>query len=261
MQTIKRVRKSFAKTKRIVDIPHLIEMQRLSYEKFLQMDTEPDQRSDSGLQGIFKSVFPIQDFNGTCSLEFVRYNFGEPKYSVDECIQRGMTYEVPVKITVRLVSYDTDAETGVQNIRDIKEQAVYLGSMPLMTKTGVYVVNGTERVIVSQLQRSPGLFYSHDGGKTHSGGKLLYSARIIPVRGSWIDLEFDIKDYLHVRIDRRRKFPVTTLLKALGYTSEELLGEFYPTSLVIKEGENYKIGFDADLVKGQRLEFDIINPA
>ena len=170
MQTIKRVRKSFAKTKSVVEIPHLIEMQRLSYDKFLQPDVDPDQREDSGLHGIFNSIFPISDFNDTCSLEFVRYNFGEPKYTVDECVQRGMTYEVPIKITVRLVSFDTDEESGVKSIRDIKEQAVYLGSMPLMTKSGVYVVNGTERVIVSQLQRSPGLFYSHDGGKTHSGG-------------------------------------------------------------------------------------------
>ena len=260
MQTIKRVRKSFAKTKSIVDIPHLIEMQRLSYEKFLQMDTEPDQRSDSGLQGIFKSVFPIQDFNGTCSLEFVRYNFGEPKYSVDECIQRGMTYEVPVKITVRLVSYDTDAETGVQNIRDIKEQAVYLGSMPLMTKTGVYVVNGTERVIVSQLQRSPGLFYSHDGGKTHSVGKLLYSARIIPVRGSWIDLEFDAKDILYVRIDRRRKFPVTTLLKALGYSGDELLRYYYDTEKISVSRKKFKKEFSPEVMVGQNVNHDIVDP-
>jgi len=193
MQMIRRIRKSFAKTKTIVEKPHLIEMQRLSFEQFLQMDVAPDQREDVGLQGIFKNIFPIKDFNGTCSLEFVRYTFGEPKYTVDECIQRGMTFEVPIKITVRLVTYDVDAESGAQSIRDIKEQAVYLGSIPLMTKAGVFVVNGTERVIVSQLQRSPGLFYSHDGGKTHSGGKLLYSARIIPVRGSWIDLEFDAK--------------------------------------------------------------------
>ena len=260
MQTIKRVRKSFAKTRSTVDIPHLIELQRLSYEKFLQADLAPDQRKDSGLQGIFKNIFPIQDFNGTCSLEFVSYNFGEPKYSVDECIQRGMTYEAPVKITVRLVSYDTDPETKVQSIRDIKEQAVYLGSIPLMTKAGVFVVNGTERVIVSQLQRSPGLFYSHDGGKTHSGGKLLYSARIIPVRGSWIDLEFDAKDILYVRIDRRRKFPVTTLLKALGYTSAELLRYYYDTEKISVSRKKFKKEFSPDVMAGQRAPHDIIDP-
>jgi DNA-directed RNA polymerase subunit beta len=236
-------------------------MQRLSYEKFLQMDCDPDQREDFGLQGILQNVFPINDFNGICSLEFVRYKFGVPKYTIHECLQRGMTYEIPLKIVVRLITFDVDEETGVQSIRDIKEQEVFLGSLPLMTGDGVFVINGTERVIVSQLQRSPGLFYTHDNGKSHSSGKLLYSARIIPVRGSWIDLEFDIKDILHVRIDRRRKFPVTTLLKALGFTSEELLAEFYPTSTVLKDGENYKLGFDSELVKGQRLEFDIINPA
>ncbi len=259
MQTIQRVRKSFAKSETIVEKPHLIEMQRQSYEKFLQMHVEPDARKDYGLQAIFHSVFPIQDFNGACSLEFVRYNFGEPKYTVDECIQRGMTYEVPIKITVRLVSYDLDPVSGTRNIRDIKEQAVYLGSIPLMTKTGVFVVNGTERVIVSQLQRSPGLFYSHDGGKTHAGGKLLYSARIIPVRGSWIDLEFDAKDVLYVRIDRRRKFPVTTLLKALGYSAEELLRFFYATEQVTVVKKKFQKSFNPDLMEGQKAPYDLVD--
>ncbi len=257
---MERVRKSFATAAAILEPPHLISMQRLSYEKFLQMDCDPDEREDFGLQGILQNVFPINDFNGVCSLEFVRYKFGDPKYTINECLQRGMTYEIPLKIVVRLITFDVDEDTGVQSIRDIKEQEVFLGSLPLMTGDGVFVINGTERVIVSQLQRSPGLFYTHDNGKSHSSGKLLYSARIIPVRGSWIDLEFDIKDILHVRIDRRRKFPVTTLLKALGLTSEELLDEFYPTSDVIKDGENYKISFDSDLARGQRLEFDIISP-
>jgi len=261
MQTIRRLRKSFAKTKAIVEKPHLIEMQSRSFEKFLQMETPPDQRRDEGLQGIFKSVFPIKDFNGACSLEFVNYNFGEPKYTVDECIQRGMSFEVPVKMTVRLVTYDTDPDSGAQSIRDIKEQSVYLGSIPLMTKAGVFVINGTERVIVSQLQRSPGLFYSHDGGKTHAGGKLLYSARIIPVRGSWIDLEFDAKDILYVRIDRRRKFPVTTLLKALGYGSEDLLRYFYQTERISLSRKKFKKSFDPETMVGQRLSHDLVNPA
>ncbi len=260
MGTMNRVRKNFAKTTSIVEIPHLIEMQRLSYEKFLQLNVAPDKREDIGLQGIFKSIFPISDFNSTCFLEFVRYNYGEPKYTVEECVERGMTYEVPIKITVRLVTYDTDAETGVQNIRDIKEQEVYLGSVPLMTRDGVFVVNGTERVIVSQLQRSPGLFYAHDNGKTHSSGKLLYSARIIPVRGSWIDLEFDVKDVLYVRIDRRRKFPVTTLLRALGYNSEELLGLFYRTEKISAKRKKLKKEFDPDLLLGQRAAQDIVGP-
>ncbi len=257
---MERVRKNFATAESILEPPHLISMQRISYEKFLQMGSDPDQRDDFGLEGILKNVFPINDFNGLCSLEYVRYKFGEPKYTIQECLQRGMTYEIPLKIVVRLITFDVDEETGVQSIRDIKEQEVFLGSLPLMTGDGVFVINGTERVIVSQLQRSPGLFYTHDNGKSHSSGKLLYSARIIPVRGSWIDLEFDIKDILHVRIDRRRKFPVTTLLKALGLSAEELLEEFYPTSIVKKDGENYLLSFDPDLIKGQRLEFDLINP-
>jgi DNA-directed RNA polymerase subunit beta len=193
-------------------------------------------------------------------MEYVRYKFGEPKYTVQECLQRGMTFDIPLKIIVRLLTFDIDEETGVQTIRDIKEQEVFLGSIPLMTKDGVFVINGTERVIVSQLQRSPGLFYTHDNGKSHASGKLLYSARIIPVRGSWIDLEFDIKDILHVRIDRRRKFPVTTLLKAIGYSDEQLLREFYPINTVVFDGENYKIRFDSETARGQRLEYDLISP-
>ena len=260
MGTMNRVRKNFAKTTSIVEIPHLIEMQRISYEKFLQLHAAPDKREDVGLQGIFKNIFPISDFNGTCFLEFVRYNYGEPKYTVEECQERGMTFDVPIKITVRLVTYDTDAETGVQSIRDIKEQEVYLGSVPLMTRAGVFVVNGTERVIVSQLQRSPGLFYAHDNGKTHSSGKLLYSARIIPVRGSWIDLEFDVKDVLYVRIDRRRKFPVTTLLRALGYTSEELLALFYKSEKISVKRKKFKKEFDPEILLGQRAVRDIPDP-
>jgi DNA-directed RNA polymerase subunit beta len=260
MNTIRRVRKSFAKSKEIVEKPHLIAMQRMSYEKFLQYDKQPDQREDVGLQSIFKSVFPVEDFNGTCSLEYVSYSFGEPKYSVEECGERGMTFDVPVKITVRLVSYDIDPDTGVKSIRDIKEQAVYLGSIPLMTKAGVFIVNGTERVIVSQLQRSPGLFYSHDSGKTHVGGKRLYSARIIPVRGSWIDLEFDAKDILYVRIDRRRKFPVTTLLKSLGYSAEELLRFFYNVEEAEIKRKKVNIQFDPLAAVGQRAVVDIVHP-
>ncbi len=257
---MERVRKNFATVASIIEPPHLISMQRKSYEKFLQMDKDPDDREDYGLQAILKNIFPINDFNGLCSLEYVRYKFGEPKYTVQECLQRGMTFDIPLKIIVRLLTFDIDEETGVQTIRDIKEQEVFLGSIPLMTKDGVFVINGTERVIVSQLQRSPGLFYTHDNGKSHASGKLLYSARIIPVRGSWIDLEFDIKDILHVRIDRRRKFPVTTLLKAIGYSDEQLLREFYPINSVVYDGENYKIRFDPETAKGQRLEYDLISP-
>ncbi len=257
---MERVRKNFASVEKIIEPPHLISMQRKSYEKFLQMDKDPDGREDYGLEAILKNVFPINDFNGLCSLEFVRYKFGEPKYTVEECQQRGMTFDIPLKIVVRLITFDVDEDTEVQTIRDIKEQEVFLGSLPLMTADGVFVVNGTERVIVSQLQRSPGLFYTHDNGKSHASGKLLYSARIIPVRGSWIDLEFDIKDVLHVRIDRRRKFPVTTLLKALGNTSEDLLREFYHVNTILFRDDEYQIHFDAQTAKGQRLEFDLIDP-
>ncbi|THB79522.1 MAG: DNA-directed RNA polymerase subunit beta, partial [Desulfobulbaceae bacterium] len=257
---MERVRKQFASVASILEPPHLISMQRKSYESFLQMDREPDVRQDHGLQAILKDIFPINDFNGLCSLEFVRYKFGEPKYTVQECQQRGMTYDIPLKIVVRLITFDVDEETGVQTIRDIKEQEVFFGSLPLMTGDGVFVINGTERVIVSQLQRSPGLFYTHDQGKSHASGKLLYSARIIPVRGSWIDLEFDIKDILHVRIDRRRKFPVTSLLKALGYSAEELLEKFYPINTIKKVKDQYYISFSEETALGQRLEFDLINP-
>jgi DNA-directed RNA polymerase subunit beta len=293
---MERVRKNFASAKSIIEPPHLISMQSESYEKFLQMKCAPEEREDVGLQGILKSIFPIKDkdVNEQCSLEFVQYKFGIPKYTVKECLQRGMTYEVPIKIVVRLVSNDVDSETQVSTVRDIKEQEVFLGSIPLMTGDGVFVVNGTERVIVSQLQRSPGLFFTHDGGKNHSSGKLLYSARIIPVRGSWIDLEFDGKDILHVRIDRRRKFPVTTLLQALGYSREELLEIFYPVqtvrchylesaSLVALDGQSSDESADdtestvvdavstrpnielflevkKESIEGQKLEFDLISP-
>ena len=254
-----RVRKSFAKTPQTIEPPHLIDMQRKSYEDFLQRDVEPDARKDFGLQAVFKNIFPISDFNGVCSLEFVRYSFGEPKYTVAECIERGMTYEVPVKITVSLITFEVDEETGVQSVRDIKEQDVFLGSLPLMTRDGVFVVNGTERVVVNQLQRSPGLFYTHDDGKSHASGKRLYSARIIPVRGSWLDFEFDIKDVLYVRIDRRRKLPVTALLKALGYEEEELLRLFYKIDEVSIKKKSYSLAFKEETFVGQRLTTDLVD--
>ena len=255
-----RVRKSFAKTSQTLEPPHLIAMQKYSYERFLQRGVNPDEREDFGLQGIFKNIFPITDFNGLCSLEFVRYNFGVPKYTVEECIERGMTCDVPVKITVSLITFDVDEETGVQSVRDIKEQDVFLGALPLMTKDGVFVVNGTERVVVNQLQRSPGLFYTHDDGKSHASGKRLYSARIIPVRGSWLDFEFDIKDVLFVRIDRRRKLPVTVLLKALGYDDEQLLREFYKTDLIEIKRKKYSLAFNAETFLGMRLTSDMVDP-
>jgi len=255
-----RVRKNFGKIKHIVEIPNLIEMQRQSYERFLQKEADPDKRVDRGLQGVFKGVFPIRDFSGTASLEFVSYSIGRVKYDVEECLQRGMTYEAPIKITVRLVVYDVDKDTGAKHIRDIKEQEIYFGTIPLMTDNGTFIVNGTERVVVSQLHRSPGIFFDHDKGKTHSSGKLLYSARIIPLRGSWIDLEFDPKDILFVRIDRRRKFPVSILLKALGYSAVELLDYFYQVERVYLKKDGVAKLLEDDFLAGTRSPVDITHP-
>jgi len=255
-----RLRKDFGKIHKIVDIPDLIGVQRESFTRFLQMDVLPEKRKDIGLQTVFKSVFPIKDFTGSASLEFVSYRFGEVKHSVQECIHRGMTYEVPVRITVRLVVYDIDKETGVTNIRDIKEQEIYFGTIPLMTDKGTFIINGTERVVVSQLHRSSGVFFDHDKGKTHSSGKVIYTSRIIPVRGSWIDMEIDPKDIAHIRIDRRRKFPVTLLFKALGYTSEDILSYFYKTEKIIVRGKRIFKEFNEDLLKSQRASRDVNDP-
>src|SRR2546430_7354927 len=211
----KRIRKSFGRIPEIAPMPNLIEVQRSSYDHFLQMGVLAENRGSVGLQEVFKSVFPIRDFSERAQLEFVRYELETPKYDTDECQQRGITYAAPLKVTLRLVVWDVDEDTGSRSIRDIKEQDVYMGDMPLMTRNGTFIINGTERVIVSQMHRSPGVFFDHDKGKTHSSGKYLFAARVIPYRGSWLDFEFDAKDLIHVRIDRRRKIPVTTLLLAL----------------------------------------------
>ena len=270
-----RIRKNFAKIQKIIEIPNLIDIQKHSYDKFLQSDKGPEQREDLGLQGVFKSVFPIKDFNETSSLEFVSYHLEKPKYDVDECHQRGMTYSAPIKVVVRLVVWDKDPDTGAQSIRDVKEQEVYFGEIPLMTDNGTFIINGTERVVVSQLHRSPGAFFDHDKGKSHSSGKLLYNARIIPYRGSWIDFEFDHKDILYVRIDRRRKLPATVLIRALGAvpdtakknplefkgTPEEILNYFYATE-TISAGEKgkYEKSVELELLPGQRATRDIKAP-
>ena len=219
----KRIRKSFGRIPEVAQMPNLIDVQRASYEAFLQMNVAPDSRTNTGLQEVFKSVFPIDDFAGRGRLEFVNYELEEPKYDVEECIQRGMTYAAPLKVVLRLIVWDVDEDTGARSIRDIKEQPVYMGDMPLMTDNGTFIINGTERVIVSQMHRSPGVFFDHDKGKTHSSGKYLFAARVIPYRGSWLDFEFDSKDLVYVRIDRKRKLPVTTLLYALeGIATEQL---------------------------------------
>ena len=254
------LRKHFAEIKRIIDIPNLIDIQKTSYKRFLQAELPPSARQNVGLEAVFRSVFPIRDFNETSSLEYVAYSLGTPKYDVDECHQRGMTFAAPVKVRVRLVSWDVDKDSGVQSIRDIKEQEVYFGEIPLMTENGTFIINGTERVIVSQLHRSPGVFFDHDKGKTHSSGKILYSARVIPYRGSWLDFDFDHKDILYVRIDRRRKLPATVLLKALGYTAEELLNYYYDVDTIVVDGENYQKKVNLDLLAGQRASCDIVAP-
>ena len=259
-----RVRREFSKIKTPLEIPNLIELQRRSYDKFLQADVPADKRANIGLQAVFKSIFPIEDFDKTAALEFESYMLERPKYDVWECRQRGMTYAAPLKITVRLVVFDVEEETGNRNIRDIKEQEVYMGEIPLMTESGSFIINGTERVIVSQLHRSPGVIFTHDQGKSHSSGKILYSARIIPHRGSWLDFEFDHKDLLYARIDRKRKLPATTLLKALGLTVTEVLNFFYKIEKIQIEGDakatKYFKMVDLDILSGQRAEEDILDP-
>ena len=256
-----RFRKNFAKIKQVVDIPNLIDIQKRSYETFLQAHLKLEERKDSGLQGVFKSVFPIKDFNETASLEFVSYSLDSPKYDVLECHQRGMTYAAPLKVTVRLVVWDTSETGSLQNIRDVKEQEVYFGEMPLMTDNGTFIINGTERVVVSQLHRSPGAFFDQEKPKVSTGGRAQFSARVIPYRGSWMDFEFDHRDLLYVRIDRRRKIPVTILLRALGYTEEDLLNYFYKSE-VISLGEGGKIAknIEIDLLPGQKAPKDIRDP-
>jgi len=255
----KRVRRSFGRIPEIASMPNLIEIQQSSYKKFLQSDELTGTRGDTGLQGVFKSVFPINDFAETSSLEFVKYELEEPKYDVEECQQRGMTYGAPLKVTLRLIVFEVDEETQAKSVLDIKEQDVYMGDMPLMTTNGTFVVNGTERVIVSQMHRSPGVFFDHDKGKTHSSGKLLFAARVIPYRGSWLDFEFDAKDIVFVRIDRRRKIPVTTLLFALGLSAEEILRYFYRTVDYKRHKKGWKTPFDDERLRGLKLLNDLVN--
>src|SRR5450432_3897647 len=300
-------RKNFSKIRSFMDLPNLIDVQRRSYERFLQMNLLPEERDQSGLQAVFTSVFPFADFRGACELQFVKYAIGnweckcgrlkglehlrmdcrncgarivtahpheevvscdkcgaqnenkvslcdvcgnpvdlQMKYSVAECQERGMTYSVPLKVTFRLFVYDKDPDTGVKTMRDAKEEEVFFGDIPLMTEHGTFIINGTERVIVSQMHRSPGVFFDHDRGRTHASGKLLFAARIIPYRGSWLDFEFDAKDIVYVRIDRRRKLPVTTLLYALGLNDEEILSTFYKHITVKESKRGWKVPFIAE---------------
>src|SRR5215208_2560372 len=255
----KRIRKFFGKIKEVAEMPNLIEVQKASYDQFLMVEEPNGGRGEEGLQAVFKSVFPISDFSNTALLEFVKYTFEAPKYDVDECRQRGMTYAAPLKVTLRLIVFDVDPDTGARSVKDIKEQDVYRGDMPLMTDNGTFVVNGTERVIVSQMHRSPGVFFDHDKGKTHSSGKLLFAARIIPYRGSWLDIEFDAKDIVHARIDRRRKIPVTSLLFALGMDGEEILSTFYSSISYTRAGDGWRVPYDANRFRGLKPSVDLID--
>src|SRR5690554_1426285 len=255
----RKVRKSFGSIREVTEMPNLIEVQKASYDQFLMVDEPQGGRGDEGLQSVFRSVFPITDFAGTASLEFVRYEFEQPKYDVDECRQRDMTFAAPLKVTLRLIVFEVDEETGARSVKDIKEQDVYIGDMPFMTGNGTFIVNGTERVIVSQMHRSPGVFFDHDKGKTHSSGKLLFAARIIPYRGSWLDIEFDAKDVVFARIDRRRKIPVTSLLKALGMDTEEILSTYYNTLTFTKTASGWQKLYDAEKMKNAKPSQDLID--
>ncbi len=255
----KRIRKVFGKGIEVAVMPNLIEVQKESYDQFLQVKEPAGGRVNEGLQAVFKSVFPITDFSGQAIIEFVRYEFEQPKFDVDECQQRGMTFAAPFKVTLRLIVFEIDPDTQARSVKDIKEQDVYMGDIPLMTSNGTFVVNGTERVIVSQMHRSPGVFFDHDKGKSHSSGKLLFAARIIPYRGSWLDFEFDPKDIVFARIDRRRKLAITTLLYALGLKSEEILHEFYKSVSYTHTKDGWKTPFDVDRYKGIKPTVDLID--
>ena len=280
----KRIRKSFGRIPEVAPMPNLIEVQKSSYDTFLQIYTPLEDRTDTGLQAVFKSVFPIKDFSGRAELQFISYELETPKYDVEECQQRGITFAAPLKVSLRLVVWDVDEETDSRSVRDIKEQDVYMGDMPLMTKNGTFVINGTERVIVSQMHRSPGVFFDHDKGKTHASGKYLFAARVIPYRGSWLDFEFDAKDLIYVRIDRRRKLPATTLMMALdgestaelrakraaenrdvepweafGMSRWEILDTFYNPVHFHRGGKGWQTVFDGEAMSGTKLIYDLVD--
>ena len=253
----KRIRKSFGKLPSILDVPYLLSIQLASYHKFLQREAVPEERENVGLHSAFSSVLPIISYSGSAALEYVSYRLGEPVFDVKECQLRGLTYAAPLRVLVRLVIYDKEATGKKKKVKDIREQEVYLGEMPLMTDNGTFVINGTERVIVSQLHRSPGVFFDHDKGKTHSSGKLLFSARVIPYRGSWLDFEFDAKDSVFIRIDRRRKLPVSILLRALDFTNEEILDLFFDTNEFVISSKGIKLNLVAERLRGETASFDI----
>jgi DNA-directed RNA polymerase subunit beta len=255
---VKRV--DLSKIDKVLEIPNLIQVQHESYNEFLQLDIPVERRKDTGLQTVFKSIFPIADYNGRASLEFVSYTIGAPKWNEDECRERGMTFAAPIKVTVQLVIFDVDERTAARTIRDVKEQEVFFGEIPLMTERATFIINGTERVIVSQLHRSPGVFFEHDKGRSHASGKVLFSARIIPYRGSWLDFEFDHKDMLYLKIDRKRKFPIAVLLRAFGKSTEELLRSFYEVEEVSIEGDRCTKVFRPELMVGLKMPVEVRHP-
>ncbi|MBT5220578.1 MAG: DNA-directed RNA polymerase subunit beta, partial [Woeseia sp.] len=253
----KRIRKNFGKRPTTLEVPYLLSIQLNSYSKFLQVDKEIKDRTDIGLHAAFQTVFPIVSYSGNAALEYVSYRLGEPVFDVKECQMRGMTYAAPIRVNVRLVIYDKEASGTPKPVKNIREQEVYLGEMPLMTDHGTFVINGTERVIVSQLHRSPGVFFDHDKGKTHSSGKLLFSARIIPYRGSWLDFEFDPKDSVFARIDRRRKLPVTIILRALGLNNEEMLDLFFDKNDFYLSEKEIRMTLVPERLRGETAAFDV----
>ena len=276
----RRVRKNFGKIDACIDMPSLIEVQTGSYSSFINNVDAYGEHCEFGLEEVFKSIFPIKDFSGNGELEFVKYELEEPKYDVDECIKRDMTYAAPIKATLRLVVWDIDEATGAKSVHDIKEQDVYMGDIPLMTDKGTFIFNGTERVVVSQMHRSPGVFFDHDKGKTMSSGKYLFAARVIPYRGSWLDFEFDAKDLIYARIDRRRKLPVTSILYSLysketedrikagekvpaeeikGMDKEEILNYFYEADEYIANKKGWKVKFNPERMKGVKFPFDLVD--
>ena len=284
-----RIRKSFGQLREVVDLPDLIEVQKSSFRDFLQKEVEPDKRTNTGLQAVFKSIYPIKDFSGKAELDFLYYELGKPEYDVEECKYRGLSYAIPLKAAFRLVIWEIDEATGAKSIKDIKEQLVYLGDLPDMTENGTFVINGIERVIVSQMHRSPGVFFDHDGGKATTSGKILHSARVIPYRGSWLDFEFDAKDTIFVRVDRKRKIPVTTFLMCLdnketeelrkkheidpytqseglpfevkGLSTQDILNYFYEIEPYSLEKQGWKVPFNAEHYRNLKLEYDLIDAA
>ena len=259
LQNRKRLRKTFQRNDQIAEMPNLIEVQKFSYELFLQRFISSEDRLDKGLENVFRSVFPISDFSETSTIEYISYSFDEPKFDTDECIQRGLTYAAPLKVTLRLIVFDVDEETQAKSVKDVKEQDVYMSDLPLMTDNGTFIINGTERVVVSQMHRSPGVFFDHDRGKTHSSGKILFAARIIPYRGSWMDFEFDPKDIVNARIDRKKKIPATTILYSLGYDAEEILSMFYKSEDYTKFKDGWKKDFIKENLVGSKSLFPLIS--